>query len=94
MWLAATSRALLTLGRLLQTDQPWLQQTNQPWLQQNLQPGSAPDSIIDRLCHPIAAFVWLAQQLGALQQHPTAAAAARVPITALQELRELSDANY
>jgi hypothetical protein len=47
---------------------------------------------VETLVHrPVLAVTWLQQQLQALQQHPTAAAAARVPATLLQELTHLSD---
>jgi hypothetical protein len=69
----------LTAGRLLQTAQPWLQQ--------HLQPESAPVAMVDKLHKPVVAFTWLIRQLAALQQHPTAAAAAAsVPPKLLQEL--------
>lgn len=86
MWLAATGRALLTLGRLLDTAQPWLQQH----LQDALAGGNMP-STVDQLHTPVLACAWLQSELWDLQQHPTAEAAAGVPPSLLQELRKLAD---
>jgi hypothetical protein len=83
MWLALTGRALLALGRMLQTAQPWLQQ--------QLQTGSAPGRTFSALYEPIAASVLGMGQLGVLQQHHTTAAAS-VPAKLLQDLAELTDA--
>jgi hypothetical protein len=85
-WLAATGRALLTVGRLLPSATSWLQQCAQGCTVET----SMRDTIT-QLDQPALAVAWLQQQLHDLQQHHTAAAAAGVPPGMLQELCELAN---
>jgi hypothetical protein len=88
MWLAATGRALLTIGRLLQTAQPWLQQQLQAC---NMAQGMSGDTLalVPVLYRPLMAVDWLRDQLADMQQHSTSAAAGRVSTMLLQELAKL-----
>jgi len=88
-WLAATGRSLLTIGRLLQASQPWLQYQMRLRRSGGSRGGSAGLTMV--LALHASAFGWLHEQLEELQSHPTAAPAAQLPPGMLEELWQLAD---